>query len=350
MQSGIDIKPTLYFILDLRVPPVVENTQQILNAQSQASQSPPIDQSADDTSHDTYESFQSRALKSVVGGKESVSMVRERREMQNVYDKYSGSNEEPIKRKSRRRKRATNFDEFAIDKMFQIFRKKAAVTSANCHTLSQSALELPGEVAYGADSQFDNQARMALRISHLLSNFMQNVAPDENFGYLITGGRLHQDILFGEVLSNVLADFKVAESGIYYEPYVFENQDGTSRELFGPKAWRVDDENKFYALDSAGLKRRYTDESWYQTLKQRWLTNTHGLKNYRMKAHVRNDPNGTSAVKHEHYPVRYWAPAVKDGHWTRPYFKCDDRVNKWVVTYAVPFIGHDGIKKKLQFK
>ncbi|OWF48814.1 uncharacterized protein LOC110452602 [Mizuhopecten yessoensis] len=308
----------------LRVPPVVENTE-------------PVSFEGGSSGKFQTEGIQRRALKSVVDGRESLERVRVRRD----------ENEEKEKKK-KRRKRSTNFDEVAIDKMMKIFKKKAAVTKDNCHTMSPSALELPGSVAYGADKQFEMQARMALRISHFISNFMQNTAPDENFGYMKGGGRLHYEHLFGEVIANVMSDFKIVSSGIFYEPYVFEDINGKSREFFGPLAYKAD--GNYYAIDTAGLKERYTDADWYRVIKERWQTNTKGVLKYRMKNLIRSDINGTSTIKHEHYPMGYWAPSVGDGYWTRPVFKCDGRVDDWVVTYVVPFIGKNGIKKTLHFK
>lgn len=44
------------------------------------------------------------------------------------------------------------------------------------------------------------------------------------------------------------------------------------------------------------------------------------------------------------------AANLNHGHWTTPYFDCNGKVNKWVITYASPFFGWDSLKAKLEFK
>ncbi|KAK3085703.1 hypothetical protein FSP39_007558 [Pinctada imbricata] len=253
------------------------------------------------------------------------------------------------KRNKKRKRRRAEFSHMAVDRMHKILDDIGRVTKDNCHNLSPTAHYLPGDVAYGVETQFDTQARFALRLSHLLSNWMQNVQAGENFGYLKGGGRIHYEVLYGEVLSNVMSDHKVISSGVFFEPNVFEEFDGKTREYFGALAYRDNDEN-IMAIDMAGLPERYTENEWYVRLRQRWKTNTSGLQKYRMKSLVRSDINGTSAVKFEYYPMGYKAPHVGQGIWTRPYFRCDGRVNRWVITYAVPFIGMDNLRTSLKFK
>ena len=65
---------------------------------------------------------------------------------------------------------------------------------------------------------------------------------------------------------------------------------------------------------------------------------------------VRSDPNGTSLVRWEHYPLRYHAPVYEHGEWLRPTFKCDGLVDEWVVTYVAPFFGMNPLKTQLEFQ
>jgi hypothetical protein len=53
---------------------------------------------------------------------------------------------------------------------------------------------------------------------------IQNTDPDEHFGNLRGGGRLHEDHMFGEVVANVLANNKIASSAVYWDKFRFENQ------------------------------------------------------------------------------------------------------------------------------
>ena len=62
----------------------------------------------------------------------------------------------------------------------------------------------------GVQRQFEAQGRTALRLAHFLSNFMQNVDEYEEFGDLKGDRRLNETQLFGEVIANVMGDFRSA--------------------------------------------------------------------------------------------------------------------------------------------
>ena len=79
---------------------------------------------------------------------------------------------------------------------------------------------------------------------------------------------------------------------------------------------------------------------------QRYVASTQ----FQLKAWIRSDPKGTSSIKHDHYPLKYKAPEYASGHWTRPHFRCDGKVDAWVITYAVPFFGLDSTQKTTKFK
>ncbi|CAG2204956.1 unnamed protein product [Mytilus edulis] len=221
---------------------------------------------------------------------------------------------------------------------------KVSINKNNCNSVPASSLHLPGDAAYDVENQFKSQGSTALRLSHFLSLFLENIQATDNFGNLRGGGRLHQDHLFGEVLANVMADYRIISSGIFFEPYIFKNQDGTSKELFGPYAFKSEGVAK--AIDMAGLPRKYIFENWYQNIKERWKTNTAKLEKYKMNQLVRSDVKGTSAVKFEYYPIAYFAPKYDDGMWSNPKFKCDRMVDNWVMTYSIPFFQRDYVAKK----
>ncbi|CAD5117999.1 DgyrCDS6740 [Dimorphilus gyrociliatus] len=263
-----------------------------------------------------------------------------------------------------RSKRAT-FDKKAHERMQDLLRKKESVTRDNCHEKSMDDLELPGDVAYGVQKQFSNQARTALRLSHFLSNFLQNIDMYEEYGNLRGDKLLNIELLFGEALANVMGDLKLHGSGIFFDRDKYVGPDGKTRQLFGPYAWRhtkrgddADQANKNYrALDKAGLDEAYLEERWFREVKERWQSNTYGLTKYTEKPMIRSDINGTSSKKFELYPLYYRAPEEDDGWWSPPYFSCGGEkedslghVNDWVVTYSVPFFGKNSIGTALEFK
>ena len=251
------------------------------------------------------------------------------------------------KKKKVRRRRQAEFSELAVSRLQRILDSIKRVSKDNCHNISPSGRMLPGDVAYGVETQFDTQARWALRIAYVLCGWYQKAEIGVNYGSLKPPGNLYEDILFAEVISAVMADHKVVSVGVYFEPYVYANPDGTTRELFGPFAYR-NHKDEIYAIDRAGLPDKYTNEDWYVRVRERWQTNQKGLKKFRQKMRVRWDINGTSYFKVR--GMSYRAPPVGLGYWTHPHFRCDGMVDKWVVTYVTPIIGYDSLKVKRQFK
>jgi hypothetical protein len=171
--------------------------------------------------------------------------------------------------------------------------------------------------------------------------------------------------VFGEVIANVISNFKIVGSGVFFDRYSFRmsppinNTDprysnGITREFFGPYAWVKNQGSgivlDFKAEDFAGHEKFYTDEAWFRNMKARWQTNFVMLKKFTLKPMIRSDPAGTSLIRFEHYPLNFYAPTYEQGEWLRPEFKCDKRVMDWVVTYVVPFFGLDSLKSKLEFK
>ncbi len=63
---------------------------------------------------------------------------------------------------------------------------------------------LPNDADYGIATQFNNQARTALRVAHFISAFMQNVDPQEEYGSFYGDRLLNHQQLYDEVLSNML--------------------------------------------------------------------------------------------------------------------------------------------------
>ncbi|KAL5010556.1 hypothetical protein ScPMuIL_012861 [Solemya velum] len=284
--------------------------------------------------------------------------------------------EKPLQRKKRfvprfegetkkiRHKREA-FDEGRYAVMQQLLTKRYQTNGQNCQSKSAAELFLPGDVAYDVERQFEAQGRTALRLAHFLSNFMQNVDEYEDFGSIKGDRRLNETQIFGEVIANVMGDFRILGSGVFFDRYKFRmsppvnNTDpryvnGITREFFGPYSWRrnVNQEglDEIKAIDFAGEAHSYVDKSWFRDIKGRWATNFEGLKTNIEKPMIRSDYKGTSLVRFEHYPLTFRAPLYEHGKWLRPQFKCDGRVDDWVITYVVPFFGPDMLKQRIEFK
>lgn len=279
----------------------------------------------------------------------------EKRKKREIQPKYKRDT------KKSRSKRSMAFDEAAYERMQYILEHKEEVTRNNCMNYKREELELPGDVSYGVDKQFSYQARTALRLAHFLSNFLQNIDRYEEYGNLRGDNLLNVELIFGEVLANVMGDLKIKGSGVFYDIDKFEGPDARTRQYFGPYAYRYEDDNpsgpsgdrantQFRAIDFAGFPTHYLDEPWFKNVKERWQSNTYGLTKFTEKTMVRSDLDGASLKKFEMYPQYYYAPDETDGWWSPPYFDCDGYVNDWVITYSVPFFGLNTIRSALDFK
>lgn len=125
-------------------------------------------------------------------------------------------------------------------------------------------LILHGDVGYGAEEQFENEAKMAVRLANFISAFLQvsshtvydfcltkrcmkiqgstNVLfvlfqisdPKEVFsGKRVADQPLTEDQMFGETLALVMGDTKIWSAGTYWERKKF-----TNRTLFAPFAYK----------------------------------------------------------------------------------------------------------------
>lgn len=266
--------------------------------------------------------------------------------------------------KLRRKREAFEYESW--QRMSDIRQRFYNVSKDSCGAREAYELYLPGDAGYGVERQFEAQGRTALRLSHFLSNFLQNVDEYEQFGNLKGDRRLNETHIFGEVLAMVMGDFKVLGAGAYFDRYKFRvsppvnttdprYSNAITREYFGPYSWRIqnpgDGLDAYRAIDSAGIASgRYTDTLWFRRMKQRWATNFYTLKKFIDKPMIRSSPNSTSSIRFEHYPITYKAPSYEEGEWTRPEFRCDGYINDWVSTYSVPFFGLNSIKSQIEFK
>ena len=270
----------------------------------------------------------------------------------------------PIKKSGEKilsRKKRDLFDNKSWIRMRKIITRKENVNKDNCKTKKPNELLLPGDAGYGAEKQFEPQGRTALRLAHFLSNFLQNVDEYEEFGILRGDRRLHETQMFAEVVANIMGDFKILGSGIFFDRYKFrmsppvDNKDphltdGITKEYFAPFAFQNEDAATTTVIDYAGFNDSYTSKRWFLNMKSRWAANYHSLEKFTTRPMIRSDINGTSSIRFEYYPLIYYATSYQDGEWLRPIFKCDGRVDKWVVTYVVPFFGKNSLKTSIEFK
>lgn len=109
--------------------------------------------------------------------------------------------------------------------------------------------------------------------------------------------------MFGEVLVNVMVDFKILFSGIFYELYIFWNFNEIVCELFGFYVYRKN--GGFYVFDLVGFDRYYIFELWYWEMKYWCNMNIEFLKIYNIWLMMCLDINGLSSVWYEYFFVIY---------------------------------------------
>ncbi|CAD6209215.1 GSCOCG00003785001-RA-CDS [Cotesia congregata] len=225
-----------------------------------------------------------------------------------------------------------------------------SVNGHNCKLYTKADLTLHGDVGYGSTEFFENQARMATRLANFISAFLQLNNPKEVYsGKRVPDKELTEDQMMGETLALLLGDTKIWAAGTYWDRNKF-----TNRTFFAPYAHKPQlNTRKYYIEDIARLNATgevYTNKPWFKFLQQRWATNFDELEKYYLKLHIRFNETGEYHKKFEQYPTSYRAANLNHGHWTTPYFDCNGKVNKWVITYASPFFGWDSLRLKLEFK
>ncbi|KAA3669879.1 uncharacterized protein DEA37_0011442, partial [Paragonimus westermani] len=84
-----------------------------------------------------------------------------------------------------------------------------------------------------------------------------------------TGFPLNRFELFGEVFSNVLSNFDIVSSGIFFDFQMFTDHDGVTWDLFAPFAYKpVGSTQAVEAIDmSINRFRDYTEQPWFRILK-----------------------------------------------------------------------------------
>ncbi|CAB3375436.1 Hypothetical predicted protein [Cloeon dipterum] len=244
-------------------------------------------------------------------------------------------------------RRSLDHDKMNID---EVLRFIFDVTPKSCKNYHKQELTLNGDIAYGIEEQFGNEARMAVRLANFISGFLQVVDPYEVYsGTRVADFPLSEDQMIAETLSLLMGDSKIWSAGTFWERNKF-----TNRTLFAPFAYKEKlNTRKFKVEDLArlnGTDEVYLNNEWFRFLKQRWSANFDSLEKINMKIKIRYNETGEYLKKYEVYPNFYRAANLDHGYWTKPYFDCDGKVKKWVVTYAAPFFGWDPLRARLEFK
>ena len=248
-----------------------------------------------------------------------------------------------------------------IDNILKFIR---SVNKNNCKKFAPDDLVLHGDIGFGTEQQFENEARMALRLANFISSFLQVtmpinselswfyssvhdwcanrllseyqvVDPTEVFsGNRVADRALNEDQMMAETLALVLGNTRIWGAGTFWERRKFPN-----RTLFAPYAYKENlNTRKFKMEDLARLNSTgkfsfviiilaidllvcfiyicfaprnnraddlYLNKEWYQHLKSRWATNFDDLEKYYLKIRIRSEENADHTQKYEHFPIFY---------------------------------------------
>eukprot|EP00090_Calanus_glacialis_P009944 TRINITY_DN1832_c0_g1_i1.p1 TRINITY_DN1832_c0_g1~~TRINITY_DN1832_c0_g1_i1.p1 ORF type:complete len:847 (+),score=167.28 TRINITY_DN1832_c0_g1_i1:123-2663(+) len=238
-----------------------------------------------------------------------------------------------------------------------------SVDEKNCHKKTEEELNLKGDITFGAEEQFKNEALMAVRTANFISAFLQVVDPSEVFpGTRIVDRPLNEDQMIGEALAMVMGNSRVWSAGIYFDANQF-----TNRTYFAPYAYKKQfNTRKFEVEDLARLNTSdtlYTNKKWFKKIKSRWGNFYDNLEKHWLKMFFRSRSGGRDQSKfgdgvyddiylrrYEHFPEYYRAANLEQGIWTAPYFDCNGLVPRWKITYASPFFGWNSLRNRIEFK
>lgn len=236
---------------------------------------------------------------------------------------------------------------------FTLHQFMRGVNGQNCHSLKAEDLVLRGDTAYGKEIQFENQARMALRLANFLSAFLQVVDPNEMVAeFRVPDKPLTKDQVIGEALAAMIGDNQLLGVGVIFEPHKFS----PNVTHFAPYAYRQQrNTRKFFVNDLSRWPqhspRHYRSLEVYERLRKRWLTvDQEQLETYTTKINIRYNAHGYTLIRYDRYPLQYHAAELHHGHWSSPRYDCGGFHNHWIVSYAAPFFGWDSIKARLELK
>lgn len=107
-----------------------------------------------------------------------------------------------------------------------------------------------GDIRFGAEEFFENEAKMATRLANFISAFLQISDSHEVYsGKRVADRPLTEDQMIGETLALVLGDTKIWSAGTFWDRNKF-----TNRTFFAPYAYKTQlNTRKFKVEDLARL-------------------------------------------------------------------------------------------------
>ncbi|XP_077997430.1 metabotropic glycine receptor-like [Glandiceps talaboti] len=227
--------------------------------------------------------------------------------------------------RSIRRRRQTEIYDGDLNSALEIVQYMQEKGSQNCSRVTLPILNI--STANDTYSEFDNQAKAAVKTANLLNTFYQTTTLTDKSNSSYLGD---DNTYFALVRNNVESDDNIFGSCIAFNSHEYK----TNIALFAPYAFRSADDT-VVTKDLAVLNYTSRNEGveWFSehSGKPFVVYNMHEKFGYHLPRH--NETHFSERLNLTHLHI-----SESEGYWTVPYFDCGGG-NNWMVTYSVPFYG-----------
>ncbi|XP_067676073.1 uncharacterized protein [Haliotis asinina] len=225
------------------------------------------------------------------------------------------------------------------DNTSQEKQKVLTITADNCLSMPSSDLVLPYNE--GLTKHFKPQGRVAVRLAHFLSSFLQTQFNPGQGSQLYPQQRLNKDQLFAEVAANVFGDIQIVAS----EAYIKLGK-GIESVYITKKISPSDKNPNDHVVKSSSMKS--LTESVFMDEQSVWKTAVSGLRTIDAEPWMRIIPNAKTLTEMKTWT--YKVPDYDQGKWGAPTFVCDSRLMEWTLKYTVPVFGPSQGESGVEFR
>ncbi|XP_071113677.1 uncharacterized protein [Haliotis cracherodii] len=214
------------------------------------------------------------------------------------------------------------------------------ITADNCLSRSPSDLVLP----YNEQllKHFKPQGRVAVRLAHFLSSFLQTQFNPGEDSELKPQQSLNKDQLFAEVAANVLGDIQIVAS----DAYIMLSTEEIVSVYVTKKISPSDNHPNDHVVKSSSMTNM--TESVFSDEQNVWKTSVSGLRTINAKPWMKIIPNAQTLTQMGTWT--YKVPDYEQGKWGAPTFVCDSRVMEWTLKYTIPVFGLGETGSSLKFR
>ncbi|XP_048240116.1 uncharacterized protein LOC124140029 isoform X2 [Haliotis rufescens] len=214
------------------------------------------------------------------------------------------------------------------------------ITADNCRSRSPSDLVLP----YNEQllKHFKPQGRVAVRLAHFLSSFLQTQFNPGKDSQLKPQQSLNKDQLFAEVAANVLGDIQIVASDAYI---MLSTKDIVS--VYVTKKISPSDKHPNDHVVKSSSMTNMT-ESVFSDEQNVWKTAVSGLRTINAEPWMKIIPNAKTLTQMKTWTFK--VPDYEQGKWGAPTFVCDSRVMEWTLKYTIPVFGAGETGSSVKFR